>query len=248
MTTLTVQDLIVDNNFTLTGSSQADIAMNSNLITGLSDPNNAQDAATKNYVDGEITSLIDSAPALLNTLNELAEALGDDENFSATVTTSIATKLALAGGTMSGVIAMGDNKITGLADPENAQDAVTLSHLDSELTSLYDSLSNTIDIGSYFKHDGTQEMSGDFDMGGFAFKKVDLTLSGNQGGSDGLSNLANDAAVASADYKLYHNFTDGTVHRWRFVSTGTDDNIFQLQYNEGNTESADWRQICKYSA
>ena len=44
-------------------------------------------------VDGKITTgvnnLIDSAPGALNTLNELAAALGDDENFSTTVTNTI---------------------------------------------------------------------------------------------------------------------------------------------------------------
>lgn len=49
--------------------------------------------------DTEITSaidaLIDSAPGALNTLNELAAALGDDANFSTTVTNSIATKVGL---------------------------------------------------------------------------------------------------------------------------------------------------------
>ena len=39
--------------------------------------------------------------------------------------TSIATKLPLAGGTMSGAIAMGTNKITGLGDPTANQDAAT---------------------------------------------------------------------------------------------------------------------------
>jgi hypothetical protein len=42
-----------------------------------------------------VSYLIDSAPAALNTLNELAAALGDDENFATTITTSIATKSPL---------------------------------------------------------------------------------------------------------------------------------------------------------
>ena len=70
----------------------------------------------KAYADTEIAALVDSSPAAMNTLNELAAALGDDENFSTTVTNSIATKLALAGGTMSGNIAMGGNDITGGGD------------------------------------------------------------------------------------------------------------------------------------
>ncbi len=57
--------------------------------------------ATQSYVTTQITNLVDSAPGTLNTLNELAAALGDDANFSTTVTNSIATKLPLAGGTMT---------------------------------------------------------------------------------------------------------------------------------------------------
>jgi len=44
----------------------------------------------------KVDALVDSAPGALDTLNELAAALGDDANFSTTVTNSIATKLATA--------------------------------------------------------------------------------------------------------------------------------------------------------
>lgn len=54
------------------------------------------------YTDTAISNLIDSSPGTLNTLNELAAALGDDASFSTTVTNSIATKLPLSGGTMTG--------------------------------------------------------------------------------------------------------------------------------------------------
>ena len=59
--------------------------------------------------DARVALLVDSAPSTLDTLNELAAALGDDANFSTTVTNSIATKLPLAGGTMTGDINFGDN-------------------------------------------------------------------------------------------------------------------------------------------
>lgn len=48
--------------------------------------------ALKTYVDTSISNLIDSAPGTLDTLNELAAALGDDANFSTTITTLIGTK------------------------------------------------------------------------------------------------------------------------------------------------------------
>jgi len=56
------------------------------------------------YTDSAVSALVDSSPAALNTLNELAAALGDDVNFSTTVTNSIATKAALAGATFTGEI------------------------------------------------------------------------------------------------------------------------------------------------
>ena len=59
--------------------------------------------------DARVALIVDSAPGTLNTLNELAAALGDDANFSTTVTNSIATKLPLAGGTMTGNLNLGDN-------------------------------------------------------------------------------------------------------------------------------------------
>ena len=46
----------------------------------------------KSYADTAISNLVDTAPTTLNTLNELAAALGDDPNFATTVTNAIAAK------------------------------------------------------------------------------------------------------------------------------------------------------------
>jgi hypothetical protein len=68
-------------------------------------------AVHQSDVDASIANLVDSAPGTLDTLNELADALGDDENFSTTVATNIAnvttlanTKMPLAGGTFTGEV------------------------------------------------------------------------------------------------------------------------------------------------
>ena len=49
--------------------------------------------ATQEYVNTQISNLVNSAPEALNTLDELAAALNDDSNFATTVTNQIATKL-----------------------------------------------------------------------------------------------------------------------------------------------------------
>ena len=101
-------------------------------ITNLATPTNANDAATKSYVDTEVSNLVDSAPAALNTLNELAAALGDDASFSTNVTNSIAAKLPLAGGTMTGDIDMGSQKITTTYTPVNVADLTNKTYVDTQ--------------------------------------------------------------------------------------------------------------------
>jgi hypothetical protein len=58
--------------------------------------------ATESYVGTQITNLVDSSPATLNTLNELAAALGDDPNFATTTATSIGLKAPLASPSFTG--------------------------------------------------------------------------------------------------------------------------------------------------
>jgi len=89
-----------------------DLDMNSNKITELGTPSANADAATKLYVDTSIADLANSAPTTLNTLNELAAALGDDANFSTTVTNSIASKLTSA----NVVVTVGASSITTTQD------------------------------------------------------------------------------------------------------------------------------------
>ena len=51
-----------------------------------------QRIATTAFVVAALDALVNAAPGALDTLNELAQALGDDPNFAATVTAALATK------------------------------------------------------------------------------------------------------------------------------------------------------------
>lgn len=60
--------------------------------TAASATNNTQIATTA-FVRTAVSNLVSSAPATLDTLNELAAALGNDANFATTITNSLSTKL-----------------------------------------------------------------------------------------------------------------------------------------------------------
>ena len=139
------------NNVTINGTLNMD-AGTIGTITNLTTPTNTNDAATKGYVDTGLANLVDSSPAALDTLNELAAAINDDANFSTTITNSIATKLPLAGGTMTGAIAMGTNKVTGVGDPTNVQDASTKNYTDTQdnlkVSKSGDSMSGPLAMGT----------------------------------------------------------------------------------------------------
>ena len=125
----------------------ADVSMGTYKITNLGTPTSNTDASTKAYVDTSISNLIAGAPSTLDTLDEIAAALADTANFSDTV-------VLKTGSTMSGALAMGTNKITGLGNPTNAQDAATKYYIDntilapSNLTGPITSVGNVTSIAS----------------------------------------------------------------------------------------------------
>ena len=82
-------------------------------------------ATSNSYTDGAISNLVDGAPALLDTLNELAAALGDDENFATTITGTIssgdASTLASANTYTDGEISTVNTTIDGLTTTDIAE-------------------------------------------------------------------------------------------------------------------------------
>jgi len=81
---------------------------------------------TQTLIDNAITALVNGSPAALNTLQELAAALGNDQDFATTVTNALAARLQLAGGTMTGAITLS-------GDPTQALHAAPKQYVDARV-------------------------------------------------------------------------------------------------------------------
>jgi hypothetical protein len=79
--------------------------------TATAGTNNTQ-VATTAYADAAVAALVDGAPALLNTLNELAAAINDDASFTTTITTSIGLKAPLDSPTFTGTVTLPSGTVT----------------------------------------------------------------------------------------------------------------------------------------
>jgi hypothetical protein len=113
----------------------SDLAAGGYKVSGLADPTANQDSATKAYVDGAISDLVDSAPELLDTLNELALAIASNPNYASDIASSLGEKVAKAGDSMTGDLDFGGtHKVTSLATPTNSADAATKGYVDGEIT------------------------------------------------------------------------------------------------------------------
>ena len=100
-----------------------DGTVNIGSITNVESVINSKAATT--YVDTKIAGLVDSAPEALDTLNELAAALGDDANYAATVTTSLASKQATITGAATTITSSNLTASRALVSNSNSKVAVS---------------------------------------------------------------------------------------------------------------------------
>ena len=113
-----ISSLVATQTWTTSSISTAIAAIPAVDLTGLATETYVDDAiaaipatdltglATETFVGTAISNLIDTAPLALDTLNELAAALGDDANFATTVTTALGLKAPLASPTFTGTVTL----------------------------------------------------------------------------------------------------------------------------------------------
>lgn len=138
------------NDVTISGTLNMDAGTTA-TITNLSTPVNAGDAATKGYVDTSVADLIDLAPGALDTLNELAAALGDDANFATNVYQAIDNQVNASGDTMTGTLDMGANKVTTTLTPTTDSELTRKAYVDAQrdtrVAKAGDSMSGNLAMG-----------------------------------------------------------------------------------------------------
>ena len=147
---------------------------------------NTTQVATTAFVQTAVTNLVDAAPATLDTLNELAAALGDDPNFATTVSTQIGTKLDASAYTAADVltkIKTVDGASSGLdADLLDGQHAsafapVSHTHVISDVTGLQDALDAAASSGGG-GYDNIYEVGSNIGIG-VASPEEKLDVAGN---------------------------------------------------------------------
>jgi len=208
-----------------------------------SDTDSLSEGSTNLYytdarADARVALIVDSAPGTLNTLNELAAALGDDANFSTTVTNSIALKAPLASPSFTGVVTIpgaisagangglrihsGGTKFFNVTAANAARDGVMdIGASDARFKDLY--LSGTIAASGYNDSNwNTAYGWGDHGSGGYAADSAVMKLTGDQTIS-GTKTFDNASIVISG--------THGTIS---FMDTTSGEDNFYLHTNSNN--------------
>ena len=160
--------------------------------------------ATTAFVRTEVSNMVDSAPAALDTLNELAAALGDDENFSTTMTNALAGKQAtIADGDLTiartnGLQAALDAK-AGSTSLINLKPTITIPELSTN-DLLLNFTEGIKDVATYDKADFTVTNKG-----------VSMPLSSIDVLSEKVKLIIDDGSAAAGGRSTYSNFLFGGI-------------------------------------
>ena len=190
-------------------------------VANPSDSVAASQSATKNYVDAQVAAVIDAAPETLNTLNELAAALGDDDNIAATVTTNTASIAANAA-----AISSNDTDIATNAS-DIATNAAAISSNDTDIaTNASDIATNASDIATNAAAISSNDTDIATNASGIATNAAAIS-SNDTDIATNASGIATNAAAIATNATNISNITGGNASN---ISTNTSN----IATNTGN--------------
>lgn len=100
-----------------------ELATSAETTTGTDTVRATTPAGVKAAIDAAVAALIDGAPGAIDTLNELAAAIGDDANFATTISNALALKAPLASPTFTGTVSGITKSMVGLPNVDNTSNA-----------------------------------------------------------------------------------------------------------------------------
>jgi hypothetical protein len=112
-------------------------------VTGLQSALDAK--ATSADVSSAVAAVVNAAPATLDTLAELAAALGSDANFATTVTNALAAKAPLASPTFTGTVSGITKAMVGLGNVPNVDATARANHTGTQAISTVSGLQTALD-------------------------------------------------------------------------------------------------------
>ena len=121
-TDLSVKGLAVHGDLTVDGASAF-----SDTVTVIA-PTDDMHAATKHYVDTKVSHLVDNAPEALNTLNEIAAAIDNDENIASTLE-ALSTENKNSIDELTGNVAELETTVASKQDPINETTDLSVKEL-----------------------------------------------------------------------------------------------------------------------
>jgi hypothetical protein len=201
--------------YTKTEVDNLDAVITTNLATEVTDRTAADllkadksDTYTKSQVDTNISAIVDSAPETLNTLNELAAALGDDANHVTTMTALVGTKA-------------------------NQSTTYTKTEVDTEISnvsvdlSAYDT-SAQVDTKLLTKSDTTHSHDGHYYLKGQVDTNITTAISNIPGSSSveisetpPATPSDGDLWVDSTTMRMYIHYVDSDSAQWVEVVSGS---------------------------
>ena len=156
-----------------------------NEVTTLNTTIQSVSSTLDRRISDEIAAVIDMAPEALNTLNELASALGDDENFAANLTNS----LAQINSNIVSLSSASDELESSLTSTITSVSSTLDSKIDSEVTTLEGSIENlTTYVDTNFLNltggdlSGGLTVTGDISASGTIAAAGGLEIAGGSGG------------------------------------------------------------------
>ena len=216
-------------------------------VSGLNAALSTASGELKTYVDDRISGVIDMAPAALDTLNELAAALGDDANFASNLVTTLGNISGSLSSDLSSASGVLDSRITSEVSGLNSSLASASGLLD---TRLVDIESNYLDkrvggiISGNLDITGTITASGGFEVNGGGASTTLFVEAGKVGvntetpsealevsGNGKFSGTVEVATPISGSHATTKTYVDDLFAKQKSFSTPVTQNVESMSVN-----------------